>query len=71
MTIKAIVIAGLEAIRIESGIRIPCQAAVFRSDYSPCTNRAVKVRGKWALCGPHGRLDEVEIVVDNDHDDVV
>jgi hypothetical protein len=54
------------AIRVPNPERLPCDGAVFRDDYARCTNTAIKRRGKWKLCAPHARKDELEIVVDNE-----
>lgn len=53
---------GQPAVRIPNPKREPCQAAVFKDDYARCTNTAIKRRGKWQLCAPHVRKDELEVI---------
>lgn len=62
MSVYVVRLAGLDRIRVAATERLACDAAVFRDDYEACRNIAVMLRGRWHLCAPHGRKDELEVI---------
>lgn len=60
-------LSGFNPERILNPSGAHCDASVFRDDYRQCTNKATNKRGRWQLCTPHSRLDELEVMVDNEN----